>query len=113
MEMNFGDWEGKKWNQIDQIQLNTWMLDFVNVETPNGENLLNLFRRVSSILDELRNNPAQKVLLITHAGVIRCIFAYILDIPLHNLFKIPVEYQGILRFQLGKTPIEDSIKQMM
>ena len=36
MEMNFGDWENQKWNDINQKELNSWMLDFVNVKTPNG-----------------------------------------------------------------------------
>src|SRR5581483_10134224 len=35
MEMNFGDWELKKWNNIDQQKLNEWMVDFVNVKVPN------------------------------------------------------------------------------
>jgi len=49
MEMNFGDWENKKWNDINQDDLNNWMTDFVNVKTPNGENLLELFDRVTII----------------------------------------------------------------
>lgn len=46
MEMNFGDWENQKWNEINQDELNHWMADFINVRTPNGENLTDLFKRV-------------------------------------------------------------------
>ena len=63
------------------------MADFVNVKTPNGENLLELAERVKLFLDELRNQQHNKVLLITHSGVIRCIWSYLLEIPLQNIFK--------------------------
>jgi len=110
MEMNFGDWENKKWNDIDQDKLNDWMVDFVNVKTPNGENLTDLFQRVQLFFNELRKKEHKKVLIITHAGVIRCLWAYLLDIPLKNIFKIPVGYNEIFLCKLGKERMYDSIR---
>ncbi|NJL77227.1 MAG: hypothetical protein HC892_21620 [Saprospiraceae bacterium] len=52
----------------------------------------------------------RKVLIITHAGVIRCLWAYLLDIPLQNIFKIPVGYNEIFVCKLGKERMYDSIK---
>ena len=37
-ELDFGDWEGKKWDDIDQTDLNYWMEDYVNRSPKNGEN---------------------------------------------------------------------------
>lgn len=102
MEMNFGKWEGKKWNDITQEELHKWMEDFVNIPTPKGENLLELYLRVSSFVDILRNKDYERVLLITHAGVIRCLWAYLLEIPLYNIFKIPVNYGEVFAFSLDK-----------
>jgi alpha-ribazole phosphatase len=96
MEMNFGDWEGKKWNDIEQTKLDLWMKDFVNERPPNGENLLELFDRIKLFLDNLRQQKFDKILLITHAGVIRCIWAYLLEIPLQNIFKLTVGHNEIL-----------------
>lgn len=112
MEMNFGDWENKKWSDIDQNELNNWMVDFVNVKAPNGENLNELFERVAHFMDKLRQQSFNKVLLITHAGVIRCIWAYLLCIPLKNIFKVPVGHKEIFIFQLAKQPDLDSIKRL-
>lgn len=112
MEMNFGDWENKKWNDINQTDLNEWMLDFVNIKTPNGENLLELFERVKVFIDSLRIQEFDKVLLITHAGVIRCLWSYLLDIPLNNIFKIPVGHNEIFIFNLTRNTNTDSIKQV-
>ncbi|MFN3951263.1 MAG: alpha-ribazole phosphatase family protein [Thermaurantimonas sp.] len=112
-EMNFGDWENKNWNDLNQYELNTWMADFVHIKTPNGECLLDLFDRVCKFLNNLRDQPYQKVLLITHAGVIRCIWSFLLEIPLQNVFKIPVGYHEIFIFNLTLTIKTDSIKRIL
>jgi alpha-ribazole phosphatase len=109
MEMNFGDWEGKKWNDIEQAKLDVWMNDFVGEKTPNGENLLELFDRVRLFLDNLRQQKYDKVLLITHAGVIRCIWAYLLEIPLQNIFKLPVGHNEIFICNLMNDKTYDNI----
>jgi alpha-ribazole phosphatase len=111
MEMNFGDWENKKWNDIDQTALNVWMADFVQEKTPSGENLLELFERVKNFIQTLKQQPHQKVLLVTHAGVIRCLWAYLLEVHLHNIFKIPVEHNEVFIFKLTDNAVTDSIKQ--
>lgn len=112
MEMNFGDWENKNWDDLDQGELNSWMADFVNIKTPNGESLVELYERVKLFLDNLRLQPCKKVLLISHAGVIRCIWAYLLEIPLQNIFKLPVNYMETFVFNLKATIDLDSIKKM-
>jgi alpha-ribazole phosphatase len=113
IEFNFGDWENKLWNDLDQDELNIWMQDFVNLPTPKGENVLALFERVSSFLEELRSKKYEKVLLVTHAGVIRCIWSYLLEMPLKNMFKIPVGFGEIFLFNLGEEKDFDAIKQKL
>lgn len=112
MEMNFGDWENKKWNDLNQTELNNWMTDFVKIKTPNGENLVELFERVKVFADRLRNQEHKKVLLITHAGVIRCLWAYLLDTPLQNIFKIPVGHNEIFICKLTNNSNTDNIKRI-
>jgi alpha-ribazole phosphatase len=101
--------EFEKWNDINQKELNSWMLDFVNVKTPNGENLNELFNRVKLFIDELKYKEYNKVMLISHAGVIRCIWSYLLEIPLKNIFKIPVGHNEIFVCKLSKNSMMDSI----
>jgi alpha-ribazole phosphatase len=113
VEFNFGDWENKLWNDLDQNELNTWMQDFVNLPTPNGENVLALYERVSSFLEEMRSKKHEKILLVTHAGVIRCIWSYLLEMPVKNMFKIPVGFGEILVFNLGVEKNLDSIMQKL
>lgn len=109
LEMHFGDWEMKKWDDIPKEQLQNWMNDIVQTSAPKGENLSIVQQRVSSFLDELRTMPYQKVLIVTHAGPIRCIWNYILCTPLANTFKIPIDYGEVLHFNLGTVAQDDFI----
>ncbi len=107
-ELNFGQWEGKQWNDIPREELQPWMDDFVYQSPPSGESLLDLYGRVVNYIEELRGSGLNKVLIVTHAGVIRCFAAYILKIPLKQVFKLTVEYLKVFRIELGHNETEDS-----
>lgn len=109
LEMNFGDWEMKMWNDIDSYFLNNWMEDFVNVAPPRGENLSTLALRVNEFMEMLRKQAHTNILVVTHAGVIRCMWAYLLEIPLKNIFKIPVSYHEVFHIRIGKNRLQDQI----
>jgi len=92
-EMNFGDWELKKWSEIPEEEINPWYEDFVHVKVKNGENLLEMQTRVSEFWNELISKEnMNKVLVITHTGVIRLILQSILKFPLENMFSIQIDY---------------------
>lgn len=92
-EMNFGNWEMKKWTDIPEEEINPWYQDFVNVKAAGGENLLEMQTRVLSFWNELiQKNDADKVLIVTHAGVIRLILQAVLQFPLEKMFNIQIDY---------------------
>jgi len=101
MELNFGDWEMKKWDEIDQTELNKWMKDFVNVKVPNGESFTEMNTRVSSFAEELLKKEHKTAAVVAHAGVIRCLVALVLEIPLKNAFKIPVDHSSVTKINVG------------
>src|SRR5271155_6105875 len=45
LELDFGEWEMQKWNDIDQEMLNAWMKNFVTMRVPNGESFIDLNNR--------------------------------------------------------------------
>lgn len=110
-ELNFGAWEGLRWDEINPLALQDWMGNFVDIKPPQGENLSEMYLRVASFLDELRAKGDQKVLVVAHAGVIRCFWAYILGIELHQVFKIPVGFGEVFIADLGKERAMDYIQQ--
>lgn len=92
-EMNFGDWELQKWIDIPEDEINLWYEDFINIKATNGENLLEMQNRVSEFWNELISNEnSKKVLIVSHAGVIRLILQSILQFPLENMFSIHIDY---------------------
>lgn len=119
MEMDFGDWEGKKWDDLSSPLLSRWMEDYVTIRPPNGESLEDFYRRVSVFLDSLRllSEPEveeepkdeKRILCVTHAGVIRLTWAYVLGFPLRNIFKLPVAYGAMVRFRFHSNPDLDQV----
>ena len=108
-EFNFGDWEMKFWNKIPSEQIEPWYTEFVKTQTPNGESMEEMFLRVSDFMNELRIKEHDRILIVTHGGVIRLIWCYLLQIPLQNTFKIPISYGEIFQFKLGENKVEDFI----
>lgn len=94
-EMNFGEWEMMPWNKIPPVPLKTWMDDFVNVSCPGGESYIQLYQRAISFWKELVKKEHNRVVIITHSGVIRSILCYILEVSLSNSFKFKIDYSGI------------------
>ena len=109
LEYHFGDWEMMRWDDIDSTALNPWMQDFVHLSPPNGENLVQMFARVAEFMNQLRERDHQRCLIVTHAGVIRCIWAYLLNIPLAEIFKLDVGYGEVLRCKLATESAADVI----
>ena len=60
-------------------------------------------------MDHLRARDHQRCLIFTHAGVIRCIWAYFLNIPLGEIFKLDVGYGDVLRCRLASEPVSDVV----
>lgn len=95
-EMNFGDWEMRKWTDIPEDEINPWYKDFINVKATNGENLLEMQTRVLSYWNELISKEnTNKILIVSHAGVIRLILQSILQFPLENMFNFQIDYGKI------------------
>ncbi|MDM1553136.1 MULTISPECIES: histidine phosphatase family protein [Chryseobacterium] len=92
-EMNFGNWELKKWTEIPVEEINPWYKDFIHVKASGGENLLEMQSRVLNFWNELViKKDVEKVLIIAHAGVIRLILQSVLQFPLENMFTIQIDY---------------------
>ncbi|RUT79789.1 alpha-ribazole phosphatase [Ancylomarina longa] len=87
MELNFGDWEGKAWDEIKDPLLPIWMEDFVNKKCSNGESFVMLHDRVLNFWKELKSKDFQRVIIFTHGGVIRTIQAIANNIKLEDSFN--------------------------
>lgn len=91
-EMNFGEWEKCRWDDLPRSEVDAWCENFVDVAPPGGENLRQMYSRVSAFMDSLEKSNYQRVLIVTHAGVIRCINARKNNLELKDLFSFNAEY---------------------
>lgn len=99
-EINFGDWEKKTADQINPEALMRFYQDPINNAPENGENYPSLLYRVSNAWENLmKTHSNQHILVVTHAGVIRCLFNLLLNLPTNQLFNIQVDHSSLTRFQ--------------
>ncbi len=92
-EMNFGDWEMRAWDDIPAEQIQPWYNDFINRFPPNGENLLILKERITHFWEAMQEkHQKDKILIITHSGVIRIILQLVMEFPLENMFRIQPQH---------------------
>jgi len=89
MELNFGDWEGKAWEEIKDPLFAVWMDDFVNKKCSNGESFAMLKDRVLEFWSEIKSKDYKKIAIFTHGGVIRTIKAIDKNIRLEDSFNEP------------------------
>lgn len=95
-EMSFGDWDGMNIAEIwrdDAVRIAAWSRDPAAFTPPGGEPLVEVDQRVASLLADLVGAHAgQKVLLITHGGVIRVLLTRLLGMPLAHANRWEVPY---------------------
>lgn len=99
VEMDFGMWEGQTWDAIGEPAISAWAHDFVNLQPPQGESYSQLAQRVGAFLNEMAQHP--RVVVITHAGVIRAAHALLHGIPLADSFAFQPECGGVYRYELN------------
>lgn len=104
-ELNFGDWEMKKWDEINQTDLQKWMNNFTVEKVPGGESNADLHERVISFWTEITQQN-KNCCIVTHAGVIRSILSVINNSALDEAFtRYTIHYCDVVRIiNIDKKP---------
>lgn len=98
-EMNFGEWEMKKWSEIDQELLNQWMGNFIEEKTPFGESYQIVKERVQYFWNEIIQKKDEKIAIVTHFGVIQSILCILFEMPPAKAFRFELEYGAVIRIK--------------
>lgn len=77
-EINFGDWEMKRYDEIVDPILQDWFNDYINVAPPGGESVLDQRKRLEDFISEIRIRRVGSVIgIFTHGGIlINALVAY-------------------------------------
>jgi alpha-ribazole phosphatase/probable phosphoglycerate mutase len=100
-EIDFGEFEGRSYQEIEALfpeAFQMWMREPTQVRFPQGENFQDLRRRSLRALDFiLARHAGQKIVIVSHAGVIRVLLAQALGIPDAHVFRLDQDYGSLNR----------------
>ena len=104
-ELDFGDWEGRRWDEIGRKAIAAWVADLVTVAPPNGETVQALAARALAFVEQLLADPAlgadTRVVLFTHAGVIQTLPRMLRGEALAGFAATRVDYATLTELRIG------------
>lgn len=100
-EINFGEWEMQKFEEINDPRLKEWYADYMNVPATGGESFAMQYRRVSNFLDELKSKDYDKVAIFAHGGVLICAQLYAGMIKPEEAFSALTPYGGTVEIVIN------------
>ena len=107
IEIGFGEWEGRTADELNREkpgQVQRFLTDPLNNTPPGAETLYEFETRIIDAWnDVLQQHSGQHVLLVGHAGMMRMIMRYVLDMPLECMFRIQVANATITRVRVEHT----------
>lgn len=115
-ERDFGIFENMTYKEICDnypVEQKAWEEDWIRYKIPKGESVLEVYERVVDFMRLLENENYKNYLIVTHGGIVRLIFCYILGGDLNNFWKFKVNNGSIsvVKFEYNNWHI-DSIRQL-
>ena len=98
-EINFGDIEGRLYDEIAQEYPETyyqWMEHPTETQFPNGESFVQMRARVTAAAQELyARHRGDTIAIVSHGGVNRILLAAALSVANENIFHLAQRYAAI------------------
>jgi alpha-ribazole phosphatase len=86
LELDFGDWEGRAWNEVPRSALDAWAADITGFAPPGGESGAALIERVSAFASRLSSGDH---VVVTHGGPLKVLTALLRRLPVDLLAPAP------------------------
>ena len=99
-ERDFGDWDGVAEGQIAKADLQAYYQHPFDYPIANAETLPQMQQRVHDYWAKLLTADQQKLLVITHGGVMRLLLQQVLNFPEQQLFQIKIDYGCQITFEI-------------
>jgi len=96
-EIDAGICEGMSYEQIAEIMPDEYEARSANklrYRYPHGESYVDVIQRLEPVLFELERQRSP-ILVVAHQAVLRCIYAYFLDIPADDIPFVPIEMHSV------------------
>jgi alpha-ribazole phosphatase/probable phosphoglycerate mutase len=107
-EINFGEWDGLTWKEIeerDKVYARRWMAEHPLLPTPGGEAFRDFEQRVLEEVAFLSTKAAtQAIAVVTHAGVLRTVLCSLHQSSEEDAWKQTKPYCAIVRHAVTISP---------
>lgn len=98
-EVDFGSWTGLRWEQISErfgVTAFDWLDHLERGTMPDAEPEEMFRRRLDRVLTRiLHEQQGRTVAVACHGGVIRMALAVLLDLPLHKMTHLEIDYASL------------------
>jgi alpha-ribazole phosphatase len=110
-ETNFGDFEGKTYEEIQKLypkECMCWQNNWKEFQPPKGESYIMLCERVKSFMEDIKKFQCDNILICTHSGVIRAMYCYIMNENIDLFWKFGSKNGDIslIKYEYGNLYID-------
>jgi broad specificity phosphatase PhoE len=101
-EIDFGQWEGLSWEQVEQMDpehARKWMDAFPNLATPAGESFQAFEARILEEVHCLLERDPGPMAVVTHAGVLRVVLRHLCGCSESEAWQQTQSYCCVLRYE--------------
>lgn len=98
-EMNMGEWEMQRFDEITDPRIQEWYDDYLRVRTTGGESFMDVLARVSDFFDHL-DRTSGPALVFAHGGVLVAAQVYADKVKLEDAMKALPPYGGMVEIDL-------------
>jgi broad specificity phosphatase PhoE len=105
-EIDFGDWEGLSWHEIesrDPAYARQWSESYPNLPAPGGERFEAFRSRVLCAVKRLLvlSSQTECAAIVTHGGVMRVVLRSLCGLDEQEAWARTSAYCGVFRYQAG------------
>ncbi|WCJ34764.1 6-phosphofructo-2-kinase/fructose-2 6-bisphosphatase [Euphorbia peplus] len=114
-EINAGVCDGMTYEEIKKNMPDEYesrKKDKLRYRYPRGESYLDVIQRLEPVIIELERQRAP-VVVISHQAVLRALYAYFADRPLHEIPHIEMPLHTIIEIQMGVTGVQEKRYKLM
>ncbi|MGE3309025.1 MAG: histidine phosphatase family protein [Limisphaerales bacterium] len=106
-EVDFGAWTGLRWEQISErfgVTAFDWLDNLERGTMPEAEPEEMFRRRLERVLGRILAEQAGRTVLVAcHGGVIRMALAVLLELPLHKMTHLEIDYASLTWVDVDRT----------
>jgi alpha-ribazole phosphatase len=101
-EIDFGQWEGLSWEQIEQMDpeyARTWVARYPHLPAPSGETFHAFETRVLREVNHLLDANRGPIAVVTHGGVLRAVLRHLCGCSDEEAWQQTQAYCSIVRYE--------------